>query len=635
MAAILLAIPRPLLAQFSISGTVSDPSSAPVNRVDISLYTSLGDPVGGINPVRTNSAGFYSIGGGNIPPDTYRVALEPPASTGLLPTFILNVVVNSNVMLNGALQFGNRLSGIVRDSLGIGIPDLDLNLEVEPTGQSVFLTSDNTDSVGSYSIIVPSGLFRVIYRAVQGENLVPVELRNVSIANDTTIDVVLRAGFTISGLVTGPGSVAVVGADLDAEDSVTGIKIYTPRDNTDISGHYQLRVHPGTYNINVEPLLPNRLVPEIIFNIPVFSDIILNFNLEAGHLLSGTVRDPGGTPVTDGDIDVIFQVTGIKLFTPSDNLDSTGLYQIIVPSGVFNIDYKPTVVPPYRATLQETSIVITSDIIRNVTVPYGVLLSGSAINSIGGGIQGVDIDAINRLNGRNITLVGDFTDSAGAFATVIAPGLYDIEFEPPTIDHLEAKHLLGKQLNVDTSMVVVLDTAMIVSGIVRDSAGNPFSNVAVIALENVSGIEIFTPGNKTDPAGFYQIAIHPDEYELKYRPDSSTGIIDSVVLQNVNVSSDLTINVQFNTFIGCNYMAGDINGDRIVIGGDVTFGVRFFKGLGVQPPDSCFLDSLHAYLYAAGDVNGNCEFRGSDITRLVAYFKGSSALGYCHFLPPL
>jgi immune inhibitor A len=84
----------------------------------------------------------------------------------------------------------------------------------------------------------------------------------------------------------------------------------------------------------------------------------------------------------------------------------------------------------------------------------------------------------------------------------------------------------------------------------------------------------------------------------------------------------------------CSYMPGDINSDGQRIGGDVTYGVRYFKGIGPNPPDSCYMDSTSAYLYVAGDVNGNCEFRGSDITRLVAYFKSTATLSYCHFFPP-
>jgi hypothetical protein len=84
----------------------------------------------------------------------------------------------------------------------------------------------------------------------------------------------------------------------------------------------------------------------------------------------------------------------------------------------------------------------------------------------------------------------------------------------------------------------------------------------------------------------------------------------------------------------CNYMPGDINSDGQRIGGDVTYGVRYFKGVGGVPPDSCHMDSTSTYLYVAGDVNGNCEFRGSDITRLVAFFKGTAPVGNCHFFPP-
>ncbi len=83
----------------------------------------------------------------------------------------------------------------------------------------------------------------------------------------------------------------------------------------------------------------------------------------------------------------------------------------------------------------------------------------------------------------------------------------------------------------------------------------------------------------------------------------------------------------------CDYLIGDISGDGQRLGGDVTYGVRFFKGIGSAPKDSCYMDSTHTYLYVAGDCNGNCEFRGSDITRLVAYFKGNALLACCHFFP--
>ena len=85
----------------------------------------------------------------------------------------------------------------------------------------------------------------------------------------------------------------------------------------------------------------------------------------------------------------------------------------------------------------------------------------------------------------------------------------------------------------------------------------------------------------------------------------------------------------------CDYVPGDINGDREVLGSDVTYGVRYLKGLGPQPFVSCWNDSTESWLFSAADVNGNCLFQGSDITYLVAYFKGYlQEILWCPWTPP-
>jgi hypothetical protein len=84
----------------------------------------------------------------------------------------------------------------------------------------------------------------------------------------------------------------------------------------------------------------------------------------------------------------------------------------------------------------------------------------------------------------------------------------------------------------------------------------------------------------------------------------------------------------------CQYTPGDANGDGNVMGNDVTYSVRYFKGIGNPPPDSCQLPD-YSWLYAAGDANGNCTYAGSDVTFLVAYFKGQNpAILYCPETPP-
>ena len=125
--------------------------------------------------------------------------------------------------------------------------------------------------------------------------------------------------------------------------------------------------------------------------------------------------------------------------------------------------------------------------------------------------------------------------------------------------------------------------------------------------------------------------LNPGTYALGL---THTDYLDTVV-SGVSVSAGETTAVEVLLRYPCDYLLGDINGDRSVIGGDVTYGVRYFKGIGAQPPDSCYHDSLgdNRWLYAGGDVNGSCDFRGSDITRLVSFFKGMAALEACALMP--
>jgi hypothetical protein len=84
-----------------------------------------------------------------------------------------------------------------------------------------------------------------------------------------------------------------------------------------------------------------------------------------------------------------------------------------------------------------------------------------------------------------------------------------------------------------------------------------------------------------------------------------------------------------------NYIPGDINGDDASLASDVTFGVRYLRGIGAVPPDSIYNDSTFRWLYSAADANGSCEFRGSDITYLVGYFKGiNPVIRWCPQTPP-
>jgi len=86
---------------------------------------------------------------------------------------------------------------------------------------------------------------------------------------------------------------------------------------------------------------------------------------------------------------------------------------------------------------------------------------------------------------------------------------------------------------------------------------------------------------------------------------------------------------------GCAYTPGDISGAGGLNGGDVVYGVSYFKYGVNPPPDTCPLCPDPNPYFAAGDVNGNCVFNGVDVTYLLNYFKyGVNPVLFCPTCPP-
>lgn len=560
MIIIIMAISSSASAQFTISGTV-DANGGPEDNVAVQLYAPDGSPIGPYVDT-TDISGFYSVS--NVDAGTYDISFRPGTSTGLIPVYLTDVSVNSDVTLNITLQSGYLFTGTVFDSQGNGIEDVDLNVYDQNTGVQLFTPGDNTDVDGLYEIILPPGLFRVTYRyrgGISNPRYVPVKIENITISSDTELDIILQDGFFITGTVIDLNSDPVANADLDAKDNVTGIKVYTPGDNTDDNGDYQLLVPAGTFDINVAPLPETRLLPGIAYGVAVFGDITQNFVVEPGFLLYGTVRDPDGAVVAGVDLDIRHSNNGVDLFTPGDDTDEFGYYQVVLPQfGMYDVFYKPPVVPPYLAPIKEDSVTVNSDTQLDVVLPNGILLYGTVLNSFGAIVVNVDIDAIDVLSDLSVPLAGDYTDSTGLYQTVLAPGTYHLEFEPPRARHLASIKLSDQSIFANSQYDVSLDTGMVVSGTITRENGTPVVDVRITAVESVTQLEIHTPGNKSDVTGFYEILVKPETYDLTYSPDSLSDIPDTITFIDVNIVRDTTINIVYGLVPFANFSGSPLFG---------------------------------------------------------------------------
>jgi len=96
----------------------------------------------------------------------------------------------------------------------------------------------------------------------------------------------------------------------------------------------------------------------------------------------------------------------------------------------------------------------------------------------------------------------------------------------------------------------------------------------------------------------------------------------------------LIVFLSSSVLYGCDYVVGDVNGDSVYNGHDITYGVLYFMGVGDPPLYSCECTPGNTW-YVSGDVNGSCSYNATDLTYGVNYFIGNvSYPNPCPDCPP-
>lgn len=182
---------------------------------------------------------------------------------------------------------------------------------------------------------------------------------------------------------------------------------------------------------------------------------------------------------------------------------------------------------------------------------------------------------------------------------------------------------VAEPISVDVESEMPFGTIV---GTVSDSEASPIAGVLV----GVLGMPV---NDTTNGAGHYELdGLQPDTYDLSF---SHTDYADTIARDiSVMPEESTVVNVTLFPAGPCDYLPGDINGDGLVVGGDISYGVQYFSGNVGPPPDSCWNDSTNSWLYSAADANGDCRFVGGDITFMVNYFGGGIAPRWCPQTPP-
>ncbi len=236
------------------------------------------------------------------------------------------------------------LSGVVRDPAGLGVGGVDLDILDAATGMKISTANDTTDPDGTFDIVVPVGLYHVVFNVPQVKRLVSLRIRNIDIVEPSTDvgDIPLVSGVRLAGRVARASNGSFVfDADLDVDDSFTGDRVITPDDNSDAAGNFSVIVPLGVHDITVEPSLSDILVSERVLAVSVTGDMDLGtISLQGGFLVSGTVTQ-GGPPIEGVEVDAFSSIDGGRIPTPGGDSNNVGFYSIVLPVGDHTVKASP------------------------------------------------------------------------------------------------------------------------------------------------------------------------------------------------------------------------------------------------------------------------------------------------------
>ena len=383
--AVAVAIATPHQAD-TITGQVVDSIGNPVANVNIDAFNTVTGEDETLSGDFTDANGFFTT---TIPAGIYDLSFlppSPPTTTHLAATQDAVVVVNVTNLGTITLPPGVALSGRCINAGGNPVAGVDIDVFDETTKKQLVLTNDDTDAFGNFLVAVPTSEIEVRFDTLRVTSQMLAPQATVVTPTGTTNlgDVVLPPGFDVSGFVRRTNGSAVTGCDIDVRETATGDKIWTPSDNTDGSGFFDVRLAAGTWDVEACPDLSTVLVPAAIRSVVVSGNQSVGvITTPNGAVLSGTITGFDGSIQPNADVDAE-DAFGADILLCNDNADENGDYALVVPIDTLTISFEPpNFQTPYGADVHP-GVVIGGPTVLDGVLPscpggqnYGVGLAGT------------------------------------------------------------------------------------------------------------------------------------------------------------------------------------------------------------------------------------------------------------------
>ena len=483
----------------------------------------------------SDATGAYSV---LIAAGTWDATYDPPPGAPMLPVTVTGIVVaGDTAQPDVILPDGLQVSGRVVD--GAGSPVVDANtLFADPAGDTVRTVDDHTDPTGLFRTFVAPDTYSLQVWPPAGSGLLAAELPGQVITVDTVLpDIVLDAGSTVTGRVVDALGAPVF--DVDTDWNLPTYTVLTPGDNTDSTGAYEVVVPDGTYLVDLDPAVGSRHAAASVPGQVVAGDTVLpDFVLDTAWFVTGRVVDSTGAPVVDANTLTRDAATLLTVRTIRDHSDTDGEFVLALPDGTYDIGFLPPAGSTLAAVRLHDVVVSGADLrLPDVVLPDGFLLSGVVVDTSGAPVAAVDLDVNDPITGVRLLTPGDKTDAAGAYATRVPAGTWQLQYEPPApyLPQTFEDVVIG----ADTARPdVVLRRQFVLSGLVEDSGGRPVPGAEVRFEDPVTGFDL-APPVITNGSCAFSVPLIEGDVRLVTTPALDSGLAGDT--RDLVLSSDMDL----------------------------------------------------------------------------------------------
>lgn len=176
----------------------------------------------------------------------------------------------------------------------------------------------------------------------------------------------------------------------------------------------------------------------------------------------------------------------------------------------------------------------------DVTLDFGIVISGTLSDALGNPVGEVDFDADVVSTGERIYTPNDNSDSlTGAYWVVVPPETYRLRYQPPAGTRWLGIQLDSVSVFADTVINLIFEEGHLLSGYVTDSLGAGLEEITIDLRDAASGRKIYVPNDKSDSTGYYDAAVPGGLFQLRYEPPIGSRLVGAAI-DSLAVASDIS-----------------------------------------------------------------------------------------------